>query len=71
MNLKKLLIGFVTMFALTLVVSVIVNFLWNFVFHGTATVDWETSFRLAIILGIIFGIALPWREERERTEKGE
>ena len=65
----KLLIGFVTLFVLTLVVSTIVIFLWNFIFHGTTTVDWETPFRLAIIFGIIFGIALPWIEGRGKKEK--
>jgi len=52
MNIKKLLISFVTIFAVTLVVAAIVTYLWNLTVHGQSAVDWETSFRLAIILGI-------------------
>jgi hypothetical protein len=65
MNVKKLLIYFVTMFAVTLVVAAIVTFLYSLIFHGVGTVDWETSFRFAIILGII----LSWTEARESKEK--
>jgi len=53
MNIKKILINFVAVFALTLVVSAIVTFLWNLIRHGVGTTDWETAFRLAIIIGIV------------------
>lgn len=65
MNIKKLLVDFVTVFAVSLIVSVIVTLLWNLIVHGAATVDWETSFRLAIL----FGIILPWIETRRSKEK--
>ena len=52
MNIKKLLIDFVTTFALILVVATIVTYLWNLIRYGQSAVDWETSFRLAIVLGI-------------------
>ena len=57
MNIKKLLIDFVTIFAVTLVVATIVTYLWNLIRHGQGTVDWATSFRLAIILGIVLPVA--------------
>jgi len=60
MNIKKLLVDFVTVFAVTLIVSVIVTLLWNLIVHGAGTVDWETSFRFAVL----FGIILPWIETR-------
>ena len=60
MNIKKLLVDFVTVFAVSLIVSVIVTLLWNLIVHGTSTIDWETSFRFAIL----FGIILPWIETR-------
>ena len=63
MNIKKLLVDFVTVFAVTLVVCVIVTLLWNLIFQGASTIDWETSFRFAIVLGII----LPWIETRRRN----
>ena len=57
MKIKNLLIGFVTIFAVTLLVAAIVTYLWNMIRHGQSAVDWETSFRLAIILGIALPVA--------------
>ncbi|MFN8488925.1 MAG: hypothetical protein U0350_15165 [Caldilineaceae bacterium] len=65
MNIKKLLADFVTVFAITLTVSTIVTLLWNFIVDGASTIDWETSFRFAIL----FGILLPWLETR-RSQGG-
>lgn len=56
MNIKKLFVDFLTVFAVTLVVSVIVALLWNLIVHGASAIDWETSFRLAIL----FGVVVPW-----------
>ena len=53
MNIKKLVVEFGTLFAVTLVTVAIVTFLWNIIGHGASAVDWETSFRFAIIFGII------------------
>ena len=53
MTIKKLLVGFVTVFAVTLTISAIVTLLWNFVVHGASTVDWEASFGFATLFGII------------------
>ena len=52
MNIKKLLVVFVTAFAVNLTVSAIVTLLWNFIVHGVSTVDWEASFRFATVFGI-------------------
>jgi hypothetical protein len=57
MKIKNLLIGFATTFAVTLVVAAIVTYLWNLIAHGQSAVDWETSFRFAIILGIALPVA--------------
>jgi hypothetical protein len=65
MNIKKLLVDSVTVFAISLIVLVIVTLLWNLIFHGASTIDWETSFRFAIVFGIIF----PWIETRRSKEK--
>jgi hypothetical protein len=65
MTIKQSLIDFAVFFAVTLVVAVSVTFLWNFLVHGTPLVDWETSFRVAIILGIV----LPLAKARENTSK--
>ena len=65
MNSKKLVIEFGTVFAVTLVTTALVTFLWNIVGHGKGVIDWETSFRFAII----FGIILTWAKSRETREK--
>jgi hypothetical protein len=57
MDFKKTIAGFARVFVITLLVTVGVTFLWNLVFYGVAKVDWETSFRFAILLGIILPIA--------------
>ena len=65
MNIKKLVVEFVTVFAVALVTTAIVTFLWNIIGHGESSIDWETSFRFAII----FGIILTWVNSREIKEK--
>ena len=39
MNIKKLVVEFVTVFAVALVITAMVTFLWNFIDHGARTVD--------------------------------
>jgi hypothetical protein len=65
MNIKKLVVEFVTVFAVALMITAIVTFLWNIIGHGASTIDWETSFRFAVI----FGIILTWAKSRESKEK--
>lgn len=64
MNITKYAIDFAVTFASVLVVSVIVTFLYSLIVHGSGVIDWETSFRLAIILSI----ALPWIHQREKKQ---
>ena len=56
MNVKKIITGFIETFAIALLVTIAVTFLWGIIFHGAAKIDWETSFRFAILLGIILPI---------------
>jgi len=65
MNIKNVLVDALTVFSVTLIVTVIVTLLWNLIVHRTSTIDWETSFRFATLLGII----LPWIETRRRKEQ--
>jgi hypothetical protein len=62
---KRLLVDFVKVFAVTLIVSIMVTLLLNVTVHGASTLDWETSFRFAIL----FGIIVPWMETRRSKEK--
>ena len=65
MNVRRLLVDVFTVFAVALIVSATVTLLWNLIVHGTSTVDWETSFRFAILLGII----VPWITSRRSKEQ--
>jgi hypothetical protein len=60
MNRKTLLVDFATVFVASLIVSIVVSVLWNLIVHGAGTVDWESSFRFAIV----FGIIVPWMGSR-------
>ncbi|MBI5962325.1 MAG: hypothetical protein HY863_02525 [Chloroflexi bacterium] len=61
MNIKKLVVEFVAVFTVTLATAALVTFLWNLIGHGASTVDWETSFRFAVI----FGVILTWAKARD------
>lgn len=65
MGRKELLLRLITTFALTLVVAVVVTYLWSLIWQGTGTVDWLTSFRLAFILAV----ALPLLSALRRKKK--
>ncbi len=65
MSITKLAIEFVTVFVVALVTTAIVTFLWNLIGHGASAIDWETSFRFAVV----FGIILTWAKSRDAKEK--
>ncbi|MCK4699859.1 MAG: hypothetical protein KAT38_05980 [Bacteroidales bacterium] len=56
---------FAITFAIVLVVSVIVSYFYSLIAHGAGSIDWETSFRFAVIFGIVF----PAIREIERRQK--
>ena len=62
MNIKKYVIDFAVTFIVILVVSVIVSYLYSLIAHGSGTIDWGSSFRFAIILGVVF----TWIENRKK-----
>jgi hypothetical protein len=49
MNIKKLILKFGTVFGIALAITAMVTLLWNLIGHGESIVDWETSFRFAVI----------------------
>jgi hypothetical protein len=61
MNIKRLGVEFVTVFAVALVTAAIVILLWNIIVHAEGTIDWEISFLFAIL----FGIIQTWVKSRE------
>jgi hypothetical protein len=64
MKVGKLLVEAVTVFAVSLVVSIVVSVLWNLAVHRSTAIDWETSIRFAILLGIL----VPWIGSRRSRE---
>ena len=56
MKAVKIITEFIIIFVLTFVVSAMVSLLWNLIAHGSTIIDWGSSLRLGIILGII----TPW-----------
>ena len=64
MDFKKIISAFIPVFAIALLVCIVITFLWSLVFHGVAIIDWETSFRFAIL----FGIILPIIDSRKRMK---
>lgn len=62
MNMTKFAIEASMIFSIVLVVSVIVTFLFNLIVHGLGAIDWESAFRISLILGV----ALPWIHRREK-----
>ncbi len=60
MSLRRWVVDAVIVFSVTLVASMVVSVLWNVVAHRPTAIDWETSFRSAIVLAII----VPWIRTR-------
>lgn len=65
MNLRRVLLGFITVFAVSLITCATVTLVWNLSVHRRSTIDWATSFRFAIVLGIV----LPWIAIRRARDK--
>ena len=61
---KRVLVDGIFVFSVSLVVSILVTWLWNLIARKANTIDWETSSRFAILLGII----LPWMASRGSKE---
>lgn len=65
MNIKKLLVDFVIIFVLAFVFAAIVTYLYSLIVHGAGVFNWEISFVLAIVLGIVRLLATA-REHKEK-----
>jgi uncharacterized membrane protein YadS len=62
MDLKKFAMDFAITFAVVLLVSLVVSYLYGLLVHGTGLLEWESSLRFAIILGIV----LSWLNQRQK-----
>ncbi len=61
-----LISDFLITLILTFAVSAVVTFLYNIIVHSQSVVDWGTSVRLAIILGVLFPL-LHYRENKKKS----
>lgn len=57
MRIKVYILTFLLVFGVVFVTNVVITLLWNY-FHKSngLVIDWETSFRLAILFGIVVTI---------------
>lgn len=67
MNIREFFTEFVIAFAAALGVAVIVTYLWNLIARGAGAFDWETSFRLAIIFGIVLPLVAAYERKKRTT----
>ncbi len=59
MKIKAYLLSFLLVFGVVLVTNVLITMLWNYFIKDTGLIiDWETSFRLAILFGIVITVVL-------------
>ncbi len=65
MNIKRLVLEFVTVFTIALATAALVTFLWNTIVHAKSTVNWETAFLFAILFGIV-QTWVKWREVKDK-----
>jgi uncharacterized membrane-anchored protein len=65
MKVRQLLVDGLAVFSVSFLVSSIVTVVWNLTVHKASTMDWETSFRFAILLAVI----VPWITSRRINEK--
>jgi hypothetical protein len=61
-DMKNVIVSFLTFFVLTFITASIVGLLYNLIAHGSSVVDWGTSIRLAIILGVVHA----WSNNRKK-----
>ena len=64
MKIKRFLIHFVIIFALVFVVNPIVIYVWNIIRHGEGSFNWQTTFVLAIVLGIVLPLVGAWESKK-------
>ena len=57
---RRFVVDVVIVSSVALAISIAVSVLWSVVAHRTTAIDWETSVRFAIVLGII----VPWIQFR-------
>jgi hypothetical protein len=65
MNTRHFLADMAITIPVTFAVAVVVTYLYSLIAHGAGAVDWEASFDLAFVVGIVLPLV------RSRANKGE
>ena len=65
MHNRSWFVDFIITFVITFVVSLLVTLLWSLISDGSAVLDWETSFRFAIIFGIVISLLGRWGHSKK------
>lgn len=63
MKAPQLILNFLIIFFVSFIVSSIVSFLYNLLLHSVPDWEWGTSFRFAIVLGIV----ITWVNNRRKS----
>lgn len=53
MRFKTMILEFAGLFILIFIIASVVSYLYSLLVHGAGQVDWESSVRFGIILGIV------------------
>jgi hypothetical protein len=58
MKVKNFIFGFLITFGISLAVNVLISVCWNYFVKGNGfAIDWETGFRISLVLAIVIPIA--------------
>ncbi len=60
MNTRQFLLDVAITIPITFIVATAVTYLYSLIAHGSGTVNWDTAFVLAIILGIVLPLTRSW-----------
>ncbi len=63
------MMSFATTFAVALGTCIAVTYLYNLIFHGAGIMEWETSFRFAIMMGIVVPFVLTIQKVIKRKKR--
>ena len=66
MKIIEFLSDFAATFVIVFIVSMIVSYVYSFIAHGAGKIDWDVSFQLATIFGIVFP-AIKIREKHQKN----
>ena len=62
---KQFLIDMAITMSVSFVIAAVVTYLYSLIAHGSGSIDWETAFELAIVLGIVLPLTLSRRRQEE------